>query len=249
MSQLAPFTDAARAVDETNFGYSFISYYSFGSALALALDMELRTRSNGKLSLDDFMRAMWRVHGKPGGPQPGLVANPYTLQDARARLAEASGDAEFADDFFARYVEGREIPDYARLLAPAGIAVRKRGGPWIGAEMQRAGSAPDADPARVAGLVPFGTPAFAAGIDERDVILTIDGKPGSELAAVLKSHKPGDTVAIEFRRTSGQTVRTTITIGEDESLEAVAVEAAGGTLTAEQKAFRQSWLGGKSNKQ
>ena len=245
MSQLAPFTDAARFIDETNFEYSFISYYSFGSALALALDMELRTRSQGRLSLDDYMRMMWRVHGKPGGPQPGLVAKPYTLEDARARLAEVSGDSAFADEFFKRYVEGREIPDYAKLLAPAGIRVRKRGGPWIGTRMEQAGSATDANPARVASLVAFDTPAFAAGIDQGDVILTIDGKPGAELPVVLKSHKPGDAVAIEFRRTSGQTVKTTITIGEDASLEAVAVEASGGTLTAEQKAFRQSWLGAK----
>ena len=39
MSQMAPFTDAARANDPTNFGYSFINYYPYGSALALALDL------------------------------------------------------------------------------------------------------------------------------------------------------------------------------------------------------------------
>ena len=56
MSQMAPFTDAARANDPTNFGYSFINYYPYGSALALALDLSLRQRSGGKVTLDDYMR-------------------------------------------------------------------------------------------------------------------------------------------------------------------------------------------------
>ncbi len=249
MSQLAPFTDAARSVDPTNFNYSFVSYYPFGAALALALDLELRTRSAGRLSLDDYMRAMWNVHGKPGGPQPGLVAKPYTLRDARDRLAEVSGDRAFADGFFAKYVEGRDIPDYAKLLAPAGVIVRKRGGAWIGAQMERAGSSPNADPARVAAPVAFDTPAFKAALDVGDTIVTIDGKPGAELPAVLKAHKPGDTVEIEFTRRSRETVKTTITLGEDGSLEGMLAETAGGTLTAEQKAFRAAWLGPKASNQ
>ena len=125
MSQMAPFTDAARSVDKTNFSTTFISYYTYGSAVALAMDLSLRDRSNGKVSLDDYMRAMWRVHGKPGGAQPGLVAKPYTLQDARDRLAEVAGDKAFADAFFDKYVEGREAIDYAPLLARAGYALRR----------------------------------------------------------------------------------------------------------------------------
>ena len=60
MSRMAPFVDAARAVDRTNFSTTFISYYTYGGAIALALDLTLRDRSNGQITLDDFMRAMWR---------------------------------------------------------------------------------------------------------------------------------------------------------------------------------------------
>ena len=69
MSQLAPFTDAATAIDRTNLANTFISYYTYGAAIALALDLSLREQSNGKVSLDDYMRAMWQAHGKPGGPR------------------------------------------------------------------------------------------------------------------------------------------------------------------------------------
>ena len=44
------------------------------------------------MTLDDFMRAMWRAYGKPGGAREGYVDRPYSLADAEARLAEVSGD-------------------------------------------------------------------------------------------------------------------------------------------------------------
>src|SRR4029077_16148737 len=65
MSQMAAFTDAGVSIDETNFSNTFISYYTYGAAIAAALDFSLRERSGGKRSLDDFMRAMWVAHGKP----------------------------------------------------------------------------------------------------------------------------------------------------------------------------------------
>ena len=240
MSQHAPYSDAARSVDETNFSYSFISYYTYGSALALALDLELRGRSNGKLSLDDYMRAMWKVHGKPSS-QPGLVPKPYTLQDAQDRLAEVSGDKKFAADFFARFVTGCEAPDYAALLKPAGVVVRKRSqAGWTGMTMDRQ------DATKVGGLVAFGTPAFAAGIDGGDTILSVNGKAFTNLPEVLKDRKPGDALEVELKRPSGQVVKTTLTLGEDPALQAATIESTGGTLTPEQKAFRDAWLGPKA---
>jgi predicted metalloprotease with PDZ domain len=244
MSQLAPFSDAARSVDQTNFSYSFISYYTYGSAIALALDLELRGRSAGKLSLDDFMRAMWKAHGKPGGPQPAIIAKPYTLQDAHDRLAEVSGDRTFADDFFARFIVGSEAPDYAKLLAPAGIVVRKRnpGAGWTGLQMDRQ------DAATVGSLVAFGTPAFDAGIELGDVITSVDGAAFTTLPAALKNKKPGEQVAIEFRKPSGEVVKRHLTLAEDPGMMAATIESTGGTLTPEMKAFRQSWAGSKGGR-
>ncbi len=210
MSQLAPFSDAARSVDPTNFSYSFINYYPYGSAIALALDLELRQRSKGRLSLDDYMRAMWRVHGKPAGAQPGLVAKPYTHQDARERLAEITDDRQFAEGFFAKFIEGREVPDYAALLAPAGVLVRKRqpGIGWTGANIDGSGKVTD--------LVAWGTPAFNAGLEEGDVIVTVDGKPYES----FKSRKPGEKVALDVKRPTGKTASLTMILGEDPALEA-----------------------------
>ncbi len=134
MSRMAAFIDGGRAIDKTNWSIANISYYPFGGAIALALDLTLRDRSDGRLSLDDFMRAMWRAFGKPGGAREGYVDRPYTMADAEETLASVSGDRAFARDFFARFIQGHDVADYARLLARAGFAVRKRnpGGAWLG---------------------------------------------------------------------------------------------------------------------
>ena len=87
------------SIDSTNWPNTFYSYYTFGEAIALGLDLSLRDRSNE--------RSRWTTTcGDVDGARqarraaPGLVAKPYTLADARARLAEVSGDKAFADDFF-----------------------------------------------------------------------------------------------------------------------------------------------------
>jgi predicted metalloprotease with PDZ domain len=242
MSHMAPFTDAARAVDPTNFGITFISYYTYGGAVALGLDLALRDKTHGKVTLDDFMRALWKAYGKPGGPQPGLVAKPYGLTDLRDRLAEVSGDRAFAEDFYTRYMVGREVVDYARLMARAGVVLRRRnpGRAWAG-ELR---AAPDAVN-RIANLQAPGTPAYDAGLEQNDVIADVNGKPVASIqqfSEVVASQKPGDRVTVTVKRGAG-TFAAAIALREDPELEAVLLEDTGGTPTADQKAFRDAWLG------
>src|SRR5204863_159812 len=117
MSEYAPFADGAGGfVDATDIDRTFLSYYTYGAGIALALDLSLREMSGGKQSLDDYMKLLWTQHGKPGGPAPGLVSKPYSVKDLRDHLATLTGNRKFADDFFDKYVEGREAPEYARLL-------------------------------------------------------------------------------------------------------------------------------------
>jgi len=246
MSHMAPFVDAARSIDPTNFSNTFISYYTYGGAVALGLDLSLRDRSKGALTLDDFMRAMWRKYGKPGGPQPGLGAHPYSLADLHDTLAEVSGDRAFADDFFGRYMIGRDVVDYAHLLQRAGVLFRphSRGRAWIGDV--RGGMDGGT---RISTLVAQGTPAFDAGLDQDDQITSLGGRTVTSWAQVqqiLASHKPGDIVRVEFRRRTGATAGGTMTLKEDPSREAAFLEDAGGRPTAEQVAFRQAWLGSRA---
>jgi predicted metalloprotease with PDZ domain len=118
VSRLAPLTDGVSAPP-----VNVVSYYYLGSAIALALDLSMRERSDSAVSLDDFMRALWSRFGKPGGTRPGYVDHPYTIDDLEKTLADVVGDRKFAHDFFSRYIHGRDVPDYARLLAPAGFVM------------------------------------------------------------------------------------------------------------------------------
>ena len=68
------------------------------------------------------MRAMWRVHGKPGGAREGYVDRPYTAADAEARLAEVERRrAPSPRDFFSRYIHGREAADYSGAAGAGGV--------------------------------------------------------------------------------------------------------------------------------
>jgi predicted metalloprotease with PDZ domain len=246
-SRMAPFTDSARAVDRTNFSNTYISYYTYGAAIALGLDLSLRDRTDSRITLDDYMRALWLEFGKPGGPAPGLVARPYTLRDLRDTLVEVSEDRAFADRFFDRFIEGRDVVDYATLLARAGCVLRKRhpGRGWIGhLDLVR-----DSDGVKIGRLLAPGTPAYAAGLEQDDVIAALDNKPVATTADVefaLRDLRPGDRATIAYLR-RGTPARTTVTVAEDPSLDLVTLEAAGGKLTPAQQAFRQKWLASRVN--
>jgi predicted metalloprotease with PDZ domain len=243
MSRLAPFVDAATSIDRTAFANTFLSYYTFGQAIGLGLDLSLRARSNGAVTLDHFMRALWLAHGKPGGTVPGTVDRPYTMTDLEAALASASGDPAFARDFFARYIQGREAVDYATLLARAGLLLRRvsPGRAFAGdIQLRDVQGRP-----RVADAVPFGSPAYAAGLDRDDVILAVAGKETSSAVDVeqaIRAARPGDQVPIVFER-RGARVGSTLRLVEDPHVEVVRFEDAGRALTADQRQFRDAWLG------
>jgi predicted metalloprotease with PDZ domain len=243
MSRMAPFIDGGQSVDRTNWSTTVISYYPFGGAIALALDLTLRDRSEGRLSLDDFMRAMWKTFGKPGGSREGYVDHPYTIADAEATLAAVSGDQAFAHDFFARYIQGHDVADYGRLLARAGFTIKKRhpGRAWLGDLRLES-----RDGSRVGELVPPTWPVYAAGLDEDDAVQQIDGQriaATSDIATVMQRHKPGDTVTMVFVDRSGAAKTASITLIEDPHTEVLPLDP--GALTAAQRAFRDRWLGAK----
>jgi len=244
MSRMAVFTDGGKPVDPTNWSSTYVSYYPHGAALALALDLTLRDRFDGRVTLDDFMRAMWRVHGKPGGSRPGYVDRPYTLADVEARLAEVSGSAEFADEFFKRYILGHEIADYDRLLRSAGLVLRRQrpDAAWAGSvEFTQSSHG-----LRIESATLPGTPLHQAGLDRGDEILEIDGHRAAteaDLVRRIAAHRPRDTVTVRAADRAGIERSVALTLAADPSFEVVPAESAGQRLSDGQRAFRQRWLG------
>jgi predicted metalloprotease with PDZ domain len=245
MSRLAPFVDAAVSIDRTAWPNLFISYYTYGQAIGLGLDLSLRDRSNGKVTGDEYMRALWARFGKPGQKEPGKVSTAYSIDGLKETLATVSGDRNFANDFFAKFVEGRDLVDYGRLLGRAGLVMRKRvpGRPFVG-NVQLNGSNGGSS-LRVQGLVPWESQLYKAGVSQDDQLTELDGTTLTSTGAwdaALARHKPGDRVALRYVRRSGETVNATLTLDEDPRVEVVPVEKTGGTLTDDQRRFRESWL-------
>ena len=244
MSRLAPFVDAAVSIDRTAWPNLFISYYTYGQAIGLGLDLSLRDRSDNKVTGDAFMNGLWAQFGRPGQKEPGKVSAPYTIDGLKESLAKISGDRGFANDFFAKFVEGKDVVDYARLLSRAGFVMRKRnaGRAFAGqVNLQAGGSA-----LRVGSLVPWESPLYDAGVAQDDQLAMLGDTALTSTAAwdeALSKHKPGERVPLRFVRRSGETVNGTITLDEDPRIEIVLVEKTGGTLTDDQRRFRESWLG------
>jgi predicted metalloprotease with PDZ domain len=240
MSQRAVFEDGGSGGGfPTNSRNLFVSYYTYGAAVAAGLDLTLRTKFPGK-TLDSYMRELWQSYGKH--QKNYAPAKPYTIADLRNALAKLTGDAAFAQDFFARYIEGREVVDYERLLAPFGLQFRKArsGKVWLDAQLREQGGA------LIIGTPTLTTgPLYQAGLDRGDKILSFDGqavKTPSEVSAILDKHKPGDTIAIEAeQRGIKRTVQLTFT--EDPNVEVVPYESLNKEVTAEMKKLRAEWLG------
>ncbi|HEX2445347.1 MAG TPA: PDZ domain-containing protein [Vicinamibacterales bacterium] len=245
-SRTAAFADGARYADRTNLSATYISYYTYGAVIGLGLDLTLRDRSDNKVTLDDYLRALWHKYGKPGAPAPGFVAVPYTMQDLRDTLAQVAGDQAFADRFFDRYIEGRDVVDYAALLSRAGFVLRRRQSSrgWIG----DLGLDSEGKGVRVGRLVSPGSPAYAAGLEQDDVLTAVNGRPVVSTADVefaLREVRAGSRIPVTFLR-RGQSTRTTIAAVQDPSLDVLMLEATGGTITPAQRTFRARWLASKA---
>ena len=245
MSRYSVFADAGVSIDPNNQANMFTSYYTYGGAIALALDLRLRSEFN--LTLDDYMRTVWLDRGK--------VMKPYTVPDLQADLTKVTKNPKFAADFFNKYIYGIEKNDYADLLAKAGLLLRKAapGKGWAGPlsynrNRGRSGEARAADEAGFPVQVSIiGTPVYKAGLDVGDIILKADGKEVKDAQSftdIVSAKNPGDKVTINYKNRTGEH-ETTIILEESPYFEVVTYEKAGKELTKEQTDFRNNWLSTK----
>jgi predicted metalloprotease with PDZ domain len=247
MSRMSVYTDAGVSIDPNNYANTFTSYYTYGGAIALALDLRLRTEFN--LTLDDYMKTVWLSRGKN--------MKPYVIADLQADLAKVTKSPKFAADFFNHYIYGIDKNNYAALLEKAGLLLRQSqpGKAWIG-QIGGAGGRGRAGQARAATTsegftIPSntieGTPLYKAGIDVADVLLKADGKDIKDadgLNEMVAAKKPGDKMTIAYKNRTGQH-ETVVTLAESPAVEVVTFEKAGKSLSAAQEAFRTSWLSSK----
>lgn len=232
MSRMATLTDRAAFWDRTNYDNTFISYYTWGSAVALALDLTLRAEYD--TDLDAYMRLLWDRFGKD--------EQPYVMDDLQTVLADLSGDESFADDFFERFVHGRQVPDFGSLLAEAGVVLRPERPDALvfGGELEASD-----DGIIVAGAPLEGTPLHEAGLALGDVITAVDGNRVSDpdyLEALLDRAAAGESFVFTVDSRGVQVDLRVIPV-PDPAVETLLFEDAGREPDAEAERFRSDWLG------
>jgi predicted metalloprotease with PDZ domain len=178
--------------DESNMNTT-VSYYLKGGLAMLALDLQIRRRTEGRRSLDDVLRALWQRYGKPRLPHP---------DELQPLFEEASGLA--LGDVFARQIRGTDDPELASELAHVGLELRGSADPaqvadgasavWLGVTV--AGT-------RVTGVFD-GSPAQHAGISPGDELCAIDtfrATNDGDLRSLVGARSVGDEVHVAlFRR-------------------------------------------------
>ncbi|WP_026913940.1 M61 family metallopeptidase [Christiangramia portivictoriae] len=227
MSMQAPFVDAATSVDPVNRENTFISYYSYGSILGLALDLSLREKD---LNLDDFMKLMWQKYGK------NEVA--YDVEDIEITLSAYAGE-EFSQNFFAKHIRSAERPEYKKLFEQVGVSITQNTKKnHFGASFRETENGLEIRRNTV-----IGSPAYEAGLDEGDVIISANGAPittSEEMEEVIATTAEGEKISLEYKR-FGETGTTSVELSADPAYKIRLSENA----SKEQLKNRKNWLESK----
>lgn len=229
MSYQAPFVDAATSVDAVNRENTFISYYSYGTMLGLALDLSLR---QNKLNLDDYMKLVWRTYGKN--------ETPYTIKDLHQSLVTYAGK-ELGDSFFNSYIYNSGMPDFGTLFSTVGVVLKQDlENPYFGGSV----TIPDYGTGIIQRNTLIGSPAYKAGLDRGDVINTINNIPltkGQSFEGLISKFKVGESVRVDFTR-HGVQKSTTVILTGNPAYSLYLMEKEGGKPGKKIEKNRKDWL-------
>ena len=210
-----------------------VNYYAKGALVALALDLELRARTAGGITLDTVMQALWAQHATV----PLHDGDFETLAEAVSGLA--------LGEFFERALRSTEpLPLHAQLPAfglqwqwRVGESDEKAETVTLGARFEARGAA------RVRTLLPGG-PAQRAGLAPGDEVVAVDGwqVEAATLPGVLKGLAPGVAVSLHSAR-DGRLRSGEIVPLAPEPDTCLLTLAAAETLEAAVLALRRGWLG------
>ncbi len=212
---------------------STVSYYLKGGLVSLAMDFEIRRRTEGAHSLDDVLHLLWRDYGARGVPYP---------EDVQPLFEEAAGIG--MGELFERFVRGRQDPDLAAELATAGLELRATFDgpqiadgkvlPWLGIAVKNG--------TRVATVLDGG-PGAAGGISPGDELVAIDRRRVRTEAGLRKRlalRRPGDRVELALFR-HGRLQQREIELAASPPTR---IEIAGmADPSPAQRAFYAAWLG------
>lgn len=166
-----------------------VSYYDKGEIVNFLLDAKIRIDSNGAKSLDDVMRYLYAEFAKKG--------KNYTPADYQKVSEMMAGKS--LEDFFAKYVRGREELDYNSILNGFGLKLETGSGnqaAYLGATTADVGGK------LTVRAVAAGTAAYEQGLNTNDEIVAIDGLRANQafLQSVIAEKRPNDKIKLTIFR-------------------------------------------------
>lgn len=210
---------------------SQISYYDKGALVGWLLDLEIRRRSDGSKSLDDVMRYLYREYA--------LKNRNYTPTDFQRAVETVAGQS--LEDFFRRYVRGRDELDYNAALNAFGLRLNAENPngmlrPYLGADIANENGK------LIVRRVYAGSPAYEQGLNTGDEILAMDGfrvTPDS-FNRKLAEKSYNATIALNlFRLDELRTFTVKLTGRVDPDYRIIPMSEAGPA----QRRLYQGWLG------
>jgi predicted metalloprotease with PDZ domain len=214
---------------DENSANSQISYYDKGALLGMLLDVQIRKMSGGARSLDDVMRFLYTDFFKKN--------RNYSPADFQ-RVCETMAGASL-EDFFTRYVRGREELPYDVVLAGVGLRLEPPSAServYLGADL-----AQDNDRLIIRRLY-SGAPAYEQGLNASDQIVALDGLRVNrdQFLQRLSEKRPNDIARLTvFRADELRTFEIKLGGIADTSYRPIPVAQP----TAEQSRLYQGWLG------
>lgn len=207
-----------------------ISYYDKGEIVNFLLDAEIRGASGGAKSLDDVMRYLYSEFFKKN--------KNYTPEDYQKISETMAGKS--LNDFFAKYVRGRDEIDYNSILGAVGLRLvtgeNAKPQAFLGANLSQTG-----EQLKVTSVAQ-GTPAYEQGLNFNDQIIAVDGNRATQtfLQTYLAEKSPGDKVKLTVFRFD-QLRDIEITLGSQAKQDYAIVQVE--NPTEEQKRLYQNYIG------
>ncbi|HZU99321.1 MAG TPA: PDZ domain-containing protein [Planctomycetota bacterium] len=213
---------------------SQVSYYEKGQLVAMILDLEIRSKTGSRRSLDDIVRELWRRYGSQD--------KGYEEKDLEPLFSEVAGfDLR---PFFQAYIHGTEEPDWQRSVGLAGLELkpskRKKDDP-LPARLGVMTDRREGGRIELASVLE-GSPAFEGGLSAKDEIIAIEGRKvtADQFDDRLQDFAPGDKVRFTIFR-DDDLREVTVTLGDGSKTIGRLVKRKDASL--DERALYEAWLG------
>jgi predicted metalloprotease with PDZ domain len=213
--------------------YKTISPYDKGPALGILLDFKIRHETKNEKSLDNLMQLLYKKYYQE-------KKRGFTEKEFQTEAEKITGSS--LSDFFS-YIYSLKTVDYPTYLNYAGLSIdtttHNLPGAWLGLTTR------SRNDSLFINAVDWQSPAWTAGLRNRNLILKVNGNPINEKAFrdLLAEAKNGDKIKILFTTSAGQRKEEEIVLGTKHERNYTITPIA--NPSALQTSILKSWLGEK----